>query len=268
MLLVPGALQFLTVWLFSRANGPQPSSDRQHHDPEPRNSKRRFGLRVIAEAPHLRHLVALVLLGCTSAAFLDYLFKAKAVEAIGSGDQFLRLFAPYYAAITRRTCIGAGTTTWIRNRARVVLRRGGFSRPRRCSIWPATCCRAVRSHRPPKRRSIPTSNRSTPMRCLSDMPTAGRRLQPGCVLHVQDDEQLHRGCAVSQTAFHGFAAVPRSSNAADRSVFRSVPAAEPILRNGKRLRTAATSPSRGRPLLLGQADARQRKRSTVEWLRA
>ena len=103
MLLVPGALQFLTVWLFSRANGPQPSSDRQHHDPEPRNSKRRFGLRVIAEAPHLRHLVALVLLGCTSAALLDYLFKAKAVEAIGSGDQFLRLFAPYYAAISLLT---------------------------------------------------------------------------------------------------------------------------------------------------------------------
>ena len=51
----------------------------------------------------MRHLVALVLLGSTSAALLDYLFKAKAVEAIGTGDQFLRLFAPYYAAISLLT---------------------------------------------------------------------------------------------------------------------------------------------------------------------
>ncbi len=54
-------------------------SDRQHLDPESPNSKRRFG---------------------TSAGLLDYLFRAKAVEAIGTGEQFLRLFAPYYAAIS------------------------------------------------------------------------------------------------------------------------------------------------------------------------
>ena len=62
-------------------------------------------LRVIAEAPHLQHLVVLVLLGSTGAALLDYLFKAKAVEAVGTGDQLLRFFALYYAAISLVTFI-------------------------------------------------------------------------------------------------------------------------------------------------------------------
>jgi hypothetical protein len=88
MLLVLGALQPLTVWLFSRfANGPQPSGTRQHSGPEPRNSKRRSSLQVIAQPPHVRHLVALVLPGSTCAARLDCLFKAKDVEATGTGNQ-------------------------------------------------------------------------------------------------------------------------------------------------------------------------------------
>ena len=105
MLLVLGGVQLLTVWLFSAfarsADGP---GDREHtstplvEDPEPRTSTA-CGLRAIAQAPHLRHLTALVLLGSTSAALLDYLFKAKAVEAIGTGDELLRFFAFYYAAI-------------------------------------------------------------------------------------------------------------------------------------------------------------------------
>src|SRR5687768_6319821 len=90
MLLVFGGLQLQTVWLFSRFTaGAQPSSERQHLDAAPRSSKTRSSLRAIAEAPHLRQLVALVLLGSTSAALLDYLFKAKAVEAIGTGDRLL-----------------------------------------------------------------------------------------------------------------------------------------------------------------------------------
>ena len=105
MLLVLGALQLLTVWLFSRfAASTQPSSERQQPDPVPR-VKTRSGLRVIAEAPYLRHLVALVLLGSTSAALLDYLFKARAVEAIGTGDRLLRFFALYYAAISVLTFV-------------------------------------------------------------------------------------------------------------------------------------------------------------------
>src|SRR5690606_3790206 len=60
----------------------------------------RSGLRILAEAPYLRHLAALVLLGTTGAALVDYLFKAGAVETFGRGDQLLRFFALYYAAIS------------------------------------------------------------------------------------------------------------------------------------------------------------------------
>ena len=105
MLLVLAAFQFLTIWLFSRfalfAHLPT--------EPEPLAVSgapaARSNLRVIARAPHLRHLVVLVLLGSTSAGLLDYLFKAKAVEAVGTGDQLLRFFALYYAAISLITFI-------------------------------------------------------------------------------------------------------------------------------------------------------------------
>jgi hypothetical protein len=57
----------------------------------------RSGLRVIADTPYLRQLAALVLLGTTGAALVDYLFKAEAVETFGRGDHLLRFFALYYA---------------------------------------------------------------------------------------------------------------------------------------------------------------------------
>jgi hypothetical protein len=63
-------------------------------------SPARSGLRVVAEAPHLRRLMALVLFGTTSAALLDYLFKVRAVETFGPGDGLLRFFALYYAVIS------------------------------------------------------------------------------------------------------------------------------------------------------------------------
>ena len=106
MLLVLGALQLLTVRLFAEFTArTQPFAERQQLDPAPRAAKTRTGLRVISEAPYLRHLVALVLLGSTSAALLDYLFKVKAVEAIGTGDRLLRFFALYYAAISLLTFV-------------------------------------------------------------------------------------------------------------------------------------------------------------------
>lgn len=63
------------------------------------------GLRVIATAPYLRNLAALVLLGTTSAALLDYLFKAQAVDNFGRGDQLLQFFALYYAGTSIITFI-------------------------------------------------------------------------------------------------------------------------------------------------------------------
>jgi AAA family ATP:ADP antiporter len=71
--------------------------------PSPRSAP--TGLRVIAEAPHLRRMVALVLLGTTGAALLEYLFKAKAVETFGPGDHLLRFFAMYYAATSLLTFV-------------------------------------------------------------------------------------------------------------------------------------------------------------------
>jgi hypothetical protein len=60
---------------------------------------------VIAEAPYLRNLAALVLLGTTGAALVDYLFKAQVLETFGRGDHLLRFFALYYAVTSVITFI-------------------------------------------------------------------------------------------------------------------------------------------------------------------
>jgi hypothetical protein len=54
----------------------------------------------VLESPYLRNLATLVLLGTTSAALVDYLFKARAVEMFGRGDELLRFFAIYYAGVS------------------------------------------------------------------------------------------------------------------------------------------------------------------------
>jgi hypothetical protein len=53
---------------------------------------------VLAETPYLRHLALLVLLGTTSAALIDYVFKVQATATLGTGESLLRFFAIYYAA--------------------------------------------------------------------------------------------------------------------------------------------------------------------------
>ena len=58
----------------------------------------RSSVGVLAAAPHLRSLMMMVLLGTVGAALVDYLFKARAVEAFGRGDSLLRFFSLYYAA--------------------------------------------------------------------------------------------------------------------------------------------------------------------------
>lgn len=65
----------------------------------------RSGLRVLAEAPYLRNLALLVLLGTTGSALIDYLFKARAVEMFGRGENLLRFFAIYYAATSLITFV-------------------------------------------------------------------------------------------------------------------------------------------------------------------
>jgi AAA family ATP:ADP antiporter len=56
------------------------------------------GIRALAHASYLHDLAALVLLGTTGAALVDYVFKARAMEAFGRGESLLGFFATYYAA--------------------------------------------------------------------------------------------------------------------------------------------------------------------------
>jgi len=94
MLLMLAGLQVVAAVLARRlGDGASPWIDTPSPIPPSRS-----GLRVIADAPQLQYLVAVVLLGTTGAALLDYVFKARAVETFGSGDGLLRFFALYYAA--------------------------------------------------------------------------------------------------------------------------------------------------------------------------
>jgi hypothetical protein len=100
-------LQFVSAWLVrelaieSGATSRPPAED----DGGTATAPSRSGLRVVAEVPYLRNLAALVLVGATAAALLDYLFKAQVLETFGRGDQLLRFFAMYYAATSVLTFI-------------------------------------------------------------------------------------------------------------------------------------------------------------------
>jgi hypothetical protein len=71
--------------------------------PELATESPRPGLRVLRDAPYLRNLAGLVLLGTLGAAMLEYLFKAQAVAVLGRGDGLIRFFAIYYSAISLLT---------------------------------------------------------------------------------------------------------------------------------------------------------------------
>jgi len=104
-----GAFHLLSAWQVRRLATESQAATGRTMAAEPfRNptaAPSRSGLRVIAEAPYLRYLAALVLLGTTGAALLDYLFKMTAVETFGRGDNLLRFFAVYYAATSLVTFV-------------------------------------------------------------------------------------------------------------------------------------------------------------------
>lgn len=81
----------------------------------------RSGLRVLANAPYLRQLAALVLLGTLGASLVDYVFKAEAVASLGQGEGLLRFFALFYAA--------TGVLTFLvqTSSSRLVLERLGLA---------------------------------------------------------------------------------------------------------------------------------------------
>ncbi len=101
MLPVLALLNLACAWQVSRLapprTAPRHSSEFSPElTPEPAWS----GVRVLVERPYLRQLALLVLLGTTSAALIDYLFKAQAVSTFGTGENLLRFFAMYYAAVS------------------------------------------------------------------------------------------------------------------------------------------------------------------------
>ena len=103
MLPILAAMNFLAAWQV-RQLGASISKSRERlaldEAPELAPESARSGFRVLADAPYLRNLAALVLLGTLGAAMMDYIFKAQAVATFGRGDSLLRFFAIYYAAMS------------------------------------------------------------------------------------------------------------------------------------------------------------------------
>jgi ATP:ADP antiporter, AAA family len=111
MLLILAVLNLACAALVRRLVGPPHRSGRVAPPasgiPSPRSAPEaptRTGLRVLATAPYLRMLAALVMLGTASAALLDYVFKVEA-RSIVQGDGLLRFFSIYYAAASLVTFV-------------------------------------------------------------------------------------------------------------------------------------------------------------------
>jgi hypothetical protein len=120
MLPLLALLQFASAW-FVRQTAVSTLAGGMASADEPASAvPSRSALRVLGEAPYLRHLAALVLLGTTGAALVDYLFKAQSIEAFGRGDNLLRFFALYYAG-TSLLAFALQTSA-----SRVVLERFGL----------------------------------------------------------------------------------------------------------------------------------------------
>jgi hypothetical protein len=98
MLPLLALLQFLSAWFVRRTAVGIAASTAGPIDDGATAAPSRSALRVLRDAPYLRTLAALVLLGTTGAALVDYLFKAQAIDTFGRGDNLLRFFALYYAA--------------------------------------------------------------------------------------------------------------------------------------------------------------------------
>jgi len=100
MLPVLAAANLFCAWQIRRL-APR-GADEEWHNARSRATRatERSGLQVLKETPYLRDLAALILLGTTGAALLDYAFKVQAVTSFGRGDTLLRFFALYYAAVS------------------------------------------------------------------------------------------------------------------------------------------------------------------------
>jgi hypothetical protein len=93
-------LNFLCAWVVRRLAREGGTRDRVEAGSDLVPIAPRSGFRVLAEAPYLRNVAALVVVGTMSTALLDYAFKAEAVGQFGQGNGLIRFFAVYYAVIS------------------------------------------------------------------------------------------------------------------------------------------------------------------------
>jgi MFS family permease len=103
MLPILAGIHFLCAFVVYGVPGerrPVPSRGPQDERPSGRS-----GLKTLAQTPYLRGLVALVLLATVTEVLIDYVFKARATGALGSGESLLRFFAAFYTAISLLTVL-------------------------------------------------------------------------------------------------------------------------------------------------------------------
>jgi AAA family ATP:ADP antiporter len=116
ILLVLAGLQLLCVGLqIALSRGAPPIA------PPVAGTTESAALKVVAKTPLLRNLAIMVVLGAIAATALDYVFKARVVEAAGT-DGPLRFFAIYYTATNILTALAQIAL------ARVTLERLGVAR--------------------------------------------------------------------------------------------------------------------------------------------
>lgn len=90
--------------------------------PGPPKSEPKSGFRYIATVPYLRNIALLVALTACSATLIDYVFKSHAYARYGEGDDLMRFFAIFYAAIGVATLIAQSLLS------RRILEKFGLSR--------------------------------------------------------------------------------------------------------------------------------------------
>jgi len=124
MLPVLGVLNLVCAWQVRRLAGPKTLHIHEKAmdvAPDLAATSPRSGLRVLAGAPYLQNLAALVLLGTVGAALVDYVFKVKAVDVFGRGDALLQFFALYYAGVSLLAFVVQSTS------AAIVLEKLGLA---------------------------------------------------------------------------------------------------------------------------------------------
>jgi AAA family ATP:ADP antiporter len=63
------------------------------------------GFKVLSNAPYLKNLACLVLLGTVAEALLDYVLKTQATGIYGRGDQLIRFFGVFYTGVSLLTFV-------------------------------------------------------------------------------------------------------------------------------------------------------------------